>query len=154
MSLGQFSATLSRLLQDRTQAEVAAASSLPRSSIANYAIGKSGITVGALTELLKAFPDPLDQFDLIRAHLRDEIPATHYEQIDVVRRGIPDTGTLAETNARRLTKEQMQRIMNPEPVETPIWRKNLEAALETIRVAAEKDSDTRDLVFDLAKVLS
>lgn len=150
--MSHFSATLTRLLSGRTQSEVASAAGIPRGSLSQYATDTRGITVGALTELLKAFPDTLDQFDLIRAHLRDEIPATHYEQIDIVLKSHISDGTLRETG-KPLSLDEIKKQMSDGDT-TPAWRKNLEASIATIRVAAEKDEDARNLITDLAKVLS
>jgi transcriptional regulator with XRE-family HTH domain len=132
LKMSYFSATLTRLLRNTTQAEVAGASGIPRSSIAQYATGDRGISVSALGQLLQAFPDPVDQLDLVRAHLRDETPP------EVAHAVFIDTRT-------DVVRE------DPPPAE---WHQELGQALELLRVYAEKDPDVRRVVLDLAKILA
>lgn len=129
--VSHFSTTLSRLMSNYTQAEVAAASGIARSTIANYALGNVGITVGALGQLLQAFPQRDDQLALVRAHLLDEIPADAYGEIDVEPR-VSGAGEEAP----------------PAP-----WAKDVDGAIELLRVRAMEDEDVRRLVLDLEKVL-
>lgn len=134
--MSYFSTTLTALLKGRTQAEVAKASGLPRSTIANYAIDTSGITVTALGQLLQAFPDREDQLNLVRAHLRDEIPADVYAEIQI------------HTSMGGMVQEQSQTQSYGRP-----WLKDLDRAFESLRVAAERDEDLRKLIIDLEKVV-
>lgn len=129
--MSYFSTTLTRLLKDRTQSEIAKASGLPRSTIANYAIDTSGITVSALGQLLQAFPDHEDQMDLVRAHLRDEIPASIYDRVEIRTSG----GTLREDRP------------------PAAWQKELDRAIDALRSAAECNEDVRRLILDLEKVI-
>lgn len=132
--MSYFSTTLNRLMKGRTQAEISKASGLPRSSIANYAIENSGITVTALAQLLGAFPDEQDRLDLVRAHLRDEIPAEVFDQITIATR----CDSLAEDR--------------PQPPAPP-WRKDIDRAIDMLRERAETDPDVRQLILDLERVL-
>lgn len=126
-----FSAALSRVMAGRTQAEVARAAGLPRSTVANYIVDTSGITVGALTQLLNAFPEEQDRLDLVRAHLRDETPA---EVIDRI---------IIDCRCDSLRED-------PPP---PPWKKDIDRAIEALRARAEADEDVRRLILDLEKVL-
>lgn len=129
--VSHFSTTLTRLMSNYTQAEVASVSGIARSTIANYALGNVGITVGALGQLLRAFPQRADQLALVRAHLRDEIPADVYGEIEV-----------------EATNSSAHEDAPPAP-----WTKDLDVAIELLRVRAMEDEDVRRLVFDLEKVL-
>jgi len=124
-----FSNELSRLLKERTQIEVAAASGLPRSSIAQYASGDRGISVAALNELLRAFPDREDQLALVAAHLQDEIPPSLHGLITIE---FPRT----------------LRVEEPSPN-----AKTIDEAFATLRRRSEEDDDVRKLVLHIADVV-
>lgn len=132
--MSHFSNALTRLLSGATHAEIAGASGIPRGSITQYASGDRGISVGALGQLLQAFPDAEDQLDLVRAHLRDEIPAEVFDLIDIHTKG-PRSGRLQED------------------APAPVWKKDLDAALDLLRVRAERDESVRKLILDLEEVL-
>lgn len=130
--MSYFSQTLSRLTKDRTHAEIAAASGIPRGTVSFYASGDRGISVSALGQLLQAFPDEEDRLDLVRAHLRDEIPAEVFAAIDIRTK---TTGTFREGPP------------------APPWKKDIDRAIEALRSKAENDEDVRRLIMDLEKVL-
>lgn len=124
-----FSNELARLLRERTQAEISAASGLPRSSIAQYANGDRGISVTALNELLKAFPDREDQLSLQAAHLQDEIAPSLHGLITIE---FPRTMRVEEPSASA---------------------KTIDEALATLRRRSGEDDDVRKLVLHIANVV-
>lgn len=127
--MGFFATELSRLMQDRTQAEVSTASGILRGTLSLYASGDRGISVNALGELLRAFPDKEDQLALVAAHLQDEIPNNLHGAITIE---FPRTSRVEEASP------------NAKP---------LDVALHLIRLRAESDEDVRRLVLDLERIL-
>ena len=82
--------------------------------------------------MLIAFGDPSDQADLIIAHLRDETPATHEQMVRIERTG--------------------EMIMREDPPQSRATRE-LDQAMELLRIRADEDDDLRRVLLDLEQLV-
>ena len=123
-----FAAALTDLLQTRSQSEIAKISGIGQSTLSLYASGERGISVSALSELAKAFPDRGEWLNLVRAHLLDELPAEAGHEVEIGFRGY-----VLQEHAGS-------------------YDKDLDSTLEVLRAKA-KDPDVRAVLFDLRKIL-
>lgn len=130
--MGHFSNKLSELLEDRTQQPIADTSGLARGTISLYSSGARNISVGALERLLPAFSDPAEKFALVRAFLLDQVPASEFKTVSIE----PSSRTLQESAGNYQTD------------------KDLSAAMLLLQRRAARDQDVRQVLLDLAKVVS
>ena len=128
--MNHFTIALGQLTHGRTQAELARISGIPRTTISTYISGERGISVGALGELLKAFPEH-EQLELVTAHLLDEIPPAVSNRIRI------KTVAAKDPNTPSPTAEDVERIR--------LFGKML--------ARAQKDKEFHQLVFSIMKLL-
>jgi transcriptional regulator with XRE-family HTH domain len=130
-----FANKLTELMRGKRQQDVADSSGIARSTISLYASNERNIDVAMLEKLLNAFPDRKDQSDLIHAHLLDEVPGTHFDNVKI------EVGGIAGT-------------VNEEPASFGVSAdKEVDASLAWLRRAAARDDDVRRVIVDLAKVV-
>lgn len=130
--MGYFSNKLTQLLANRTQQPIADISGIARGTLSLYASGDRNISVGALEKLMLAFPDATERFELIRAHLQDEIPREQFNHVAIIPNG-------QEVHEERFRAE--------------VYDKDMDAAIALLKLAARKDEDVRKVLLDLARVV-